>query len=408
MRILVHDYAGHPFQVQLSRLLAGRGHQVLHAYSASISGPKGALESRPGDPSSLELRGLRIRQPLDRYSFVKRRFQEVEYGRHLAEVIGNWRPELILSGNTPVEAQARAFRCGRRQGARCIHWLQDFYGLATHRLLRKRLPVIGEIAGRYYRRLETGIVRRADAVVVITEDFVPLLIEQGVEAGRISVIHNWAPLDEITVEAKDNDWARRHALAASFCFLYAGTLGMKHNPELLLGLAEHFRDRSGVRVVVVSEGAGADFLTEESRSRHLSNLIVLPYQPFGMLSRVLAAGDVLVTILEPEAGVFSVPSKVLTYHCVGRPLLLAVPPDNLAVRLVSDAGSGLVAPPDRPGEFISQAERLFTDPELRQRQGQRARAWAQQQFDIEAIGDRFEILFEQSAGSPIQPEDALT
>ncbi len=28
MKILVHDYAGHPFQVQLSRALAQRGHQV--------------------------------------------------------------------------------------------------------------------------------------------------------------------------------------------------------------------------------------------------------------------------------------------------------------------------------------------------------------------------------------------
>ena len=36
MRILVHDYAGHPFQVQLSRALAQRGHDVLHAYCASL------------------------------------------------------------------------------------------------------------------------------------------------------------------------------------------------------------------------------------------------------------------------------------------------------------------------------------------------------------------------------------
>jgi len=31
MRLLIHDYAGHPFQVQLSRELARRGHSVTHA-----------------------------------------------------------------------------------------------------------------------------------------------------------------------------------------------------------------------------------------------------------------------------------------------------------------------------------------------------------------------------------------
>ena len=35
MKIIVHDYAGHPFQVQLSRRLASRGHEVLHLYCAS-------------------------------------------------------------------------------------------------------------------------------------------------------------------------------------------------------------------------------------------------------------------------------------------------------------------------------------------------------------------------------------
>ncbi len=31
MRILVHDYSGHPFQAQLSRELARRGHDVVHS-----------------------------------------------------------------------------------------------------------------------------------------------------------------------------------------------------------------------------------------------------------------------------------------------------------------------------------------------------------------------------------------
>ena len=30
MRILIHDFAGHPFQMQLSRQLAARGHFVTH------------------------------------------------------------------------------------------------------------------------------------------------------------------------------------------------------------------------------------------------------------------------------------------------------------------------------------------------------------------------------------------
>jgi hypothetical protein len=37
MRILISDYSGHPFQVQLSRELARRGHGVTHSYSTGFS-----------------------------------------------------------------------------------------------------------------------------------------------------------------------------------------------------------------------------------------------------------------------------------------------------------------------------------------------------------------------------------
>ena len=43
MRIIVHDYAGHPFEVQLSRELAARGHDVLHLYCGSTHTPRGDL-----------------------------------------------------------------------------------------------------------------------------------------------------------------------------------------------------------------------------------------------------------------------------------------------------------------------------------------------------------------------------
>ena len=44
MRILVNDYAGHPFQLQLSRSLARDGHTVLHTYFGAYQTPKGRTD----------------------------------------------------------------------------------------------------------------------------------------------------------------------------------------------------------------------------------------------------------------------------------------------------------------------------------------------------------------------------
>ena len=45
LKILIHDYAGHPFQTSLSKELARLGHNVTHAYFAQDEGPKGMMSS---------------------------------------------------------------------------------------------------------------------------------------------------------------------------------------------------------------------------------------------------------------------------------------------------------------------------------------------------------------------------
>ena len=178
--------------------------------------------------------------------------------------------------------------------------------------------------------------------------------------------------------------------------VYAGTLALKHNPDLLLDLAVATRDRSvggrPVRVVVLSQGPGADYLRAQATARDLPNLDVRGFKPFAEMPETMAAADVLVAVLEPDAGVFSVPSKVLAYLCGGRPLLLAVPPENLAARIVAREAAGLVVPPDDGAGFLAHAEALMAQSDLREQMGRNARAYAEAAFPIAAIADRMEAV----------------
>ena len=97
----------------------------------------------------------------------------------------------------------------------------------------------------------------------------------------------------------------------------------------------------------------------------------------------------LLAILEPDAGVFSVPSKVLSYHCAHRPLLLAVPRENLAADIVAREKSGLIVDPNDTAGFIEAAERLINDEELSSNLADNAIRYAHDRFDIEPITDKF-------------------
>ncbi len=145
-------------------------------------------------------------------------------------------------------------------------------------------------------------------------------------------------------------------------------------------------------MVVVSEGRGADWLRRRREEERLSNLRLLPFQPYPELPDVLASGDVLLTLLEADAGAFSVPSKVLSYLCAGRALLAAVPADNLAAEVVRRSGGGVLVEPGDEGDLVANATRLLADTGRREALGRCARRYAEENFDVAGIGDKFEAI----------------
>ncbi len=392
MKIIVHDYAGHPFQVQLSRRLASRGHQVLHLYCASTHTPRGELERRPDDPLGFEIESIALAETIPKNNFVRRYFLERDYAQKLVAACQKYGAEVILSGNTPSIPQQRLARWCQRLGVRLVSWVQDIYGLAAYRLLARKLPVVGHLIGKYFIHLDKSSFRRSDAIVVISEDFTDVLAGWGIDRQRIHTIHNWAPLEGLPLRPRDNDWSRAQGLGPGLRFIYTGTLAMKHNPALLLALARTLQEKSLGELIVVSEGSGVDWLAQQAAAKNVSTLKRLGFQPFEQLPDVLGSADVLVAILESDAGVFCVPSKVLSYLCAGRPVLLAVPKENLVSRIVVEQAAGLGVEPTDIAGFCAAALQLAESPALREKAGRAAHQYAEAHFDIERITDRFERI----------------
>jgi len=352
MRILIHDHSGHPFQIQLSRCLSRRGHDVLHVYNASFPTPRGAMVKQATDKVGFDIIGIELPGGFDKYAYFKRRMQEIQYARSLIKVLDRFNPDTIISSNTPLDSQSLLRKASRSRDINFIFWVQDLYSLAIQRILQKKVPIFGWFVASYYKRLERQLLTQSDQIIIITKDFFSIMDRWNIDRKKIHMIENWAPLEEVSMQPRWNSWARELELADKKCLLYAGTLARKHNPDLLLQVALHFRDKKNVKLVVVSEGPGVDWLKEKKDLLNLENVILLGFQPFERLSEVLGSATVLLAILESEAGAYSVPSKVLTYMCAGRPLLLAVPKENLAARIVSQNKAGLTVSPSDALSFV--------------------------------------------------------
>ncbi len=391
MRIAVHDYAGHPFQFEMSRALARRGHVVRHFFFADDPGPKGDTARRPDDPADFSVAPISIRLAYSKERFVRRLLGDLLYGREAARQIRRFRPDVVISGNTPLDTQRALQRSARRSGSRFVFWVQDFYGLAIERLLAGRWRGAGSAIAAWYRRMETRLLRESDGTVLISPGFAQFL-PPGL--GNVRVIRNWGALDLISPGPRDTAWRERHGLAGKFVFMYTGTLALKHDPNLLLALADAFAGNEEVAIVVVGTGVNADTLRAAQQAAPRENLVLLPLQPAAELPEVLASADVLVALLESDAGAFSVPSKLLNYLCAGRPVLLSAPPQNLSAEVLAESGGGLAVAAGSKAAFVDAANRLFADQAGCAAMGASGRAYAERNFAIDEIARRFELVLE--------------
>jgi glycosyltransferase involved in cell wall biosynthesis len=395
VRVVVHDYSGHPGQAQLSRALAARGHEVTHQYCASYQTGRGAVDRAPGDPDGYTAEALSLGSSFARYSPWLRIKQEIQYGGIAARAIRRADPDVALLSNIPLISLLITSSLLRRARIPFVFWQQDVYSAAIGSAAVARLGRKGRPIGLVAERIERRIARTSAAVVPIDDTFTGPLHGWGVPDSRVHVIPNWAPIVELPVRSKDNAWSRRNGIAGSRVVLYSGTLGLKHDPSLLVEAADSLR---GVAtVVVVSQGLGRSVLEQARSERGLDNLLLLDFQPYQDLPDVMASADVLVALLEPDASKYSVPSKVLSYLCAARPIVAVIPEANSVARIISSADAGVVVRPGDHAGLTAALTGLLDDEADRTLMGKGARRYAEETFDVTAVAARFEQILEQAS-----------
>lgn len=191
----------------------------------------------------------------------------------------------------------------------------------------------------------------------------------GVPADKLLVAHNgFDPERMLPRLGKAQARARLGLPGSARLAVYAGRINRGKGLDQLLALADL---RPETRFLLVgSEGPGA---VEEAAAGR-ANVDVLPWQPAEALAAFLYAADVL---LIPASSAplerfrtCVLPLKTFPYLAAGRPILAPATPDT--AELLKDGDNALLVPPDRPHDAAAALDRIFAEPELAARLGDRA------------------------------------
>lgn len=396
MKIQLHDFSGHPFQVELSRQLAASGHDVEHVFSQQYISGKGHLDRQPHDSRTLSFHGIALSLPFQKYAPLARLRFEYAYGRAWIKHLKANRPDVAIACNLPLISMFMFAMFARRTKLPYVFWHQDIYSYGLADELRRKLPrPMAAIGAGSFERMEAYCARKASHVVAIGEAFRTVYPSWKVSPERVSVVPNWAPLDKVFPVGRTN---RRSSHLfdddTSLRLVYAGTIGRKHNPDLLISLLRGARDNGiDASLAIISEGEAADDLAQTAVVHPELPIRVLPFQPADNLPDVLGSADVLVALLEPDATTFSIPSKVLSYMAAGRPILGLMPDDNPAALDILASGGCVVEPTEVGAKSAtSWLADLADDPDLVREIGIRTRATAEQKFDVAKVGRQFEQI----------------
>lgn len=395
MRIAIHDYAGFPFPFELSSELSKRGHRVLHLFTQASGGPKASFEAR--QTNTLRIVNINT-EGVEKDKLLKRWIQERHYGNLAIKILDRWRPDVLISGNTPLEAQKKILGWAKEHFVPSVFWLHDLLSIAARCILSGFNRALGCIVYYYLSKIEIGALSQADHIVSISDDFMPILNRWNIAPQKISIIPNWGPIEQISVLPRRNWFSARHGLDNRFVLLYSGTLGKKQDLRLIADVAAKLDDVHEVVFVVATDSRGHRLLDRRLSKKVLGNLLKLPLQPSPLYPYLLASSDAALVTLDASAGRYCVPSKLWSVFCAQKPSIVAVDQQNLSARVTRDIRAGIVISPGSADECIAAIKKLNRDQPLRMAMGKKARQYAERHFPISRIADEFEAIIYRVAG----------
>ena len=234
---------------------------------------------------------------------------------------------------------------------------------------------------RCVRKTMAWFQRRADRVIVLSDDMKRHVRRTGIAADKVHCIANWADTGALNPQQQPNSFRLQHGLADRFVVMYSGNLGLTQRLEHVLMAARQLQGLQDVAFVFVGNGVRRNDLEKQTLQLNLTNVQFLDYQPKECLVDSLSAADVHLVPLAPELAGLLMPSKLYGILAVGRSVIAMADPSCELSRIVNGNRIGLVVEPSNAVALADALRWCASHRDQVNAMGQRARRLSVNQFD---------------------------
>lgn len=271
--------------------------------------------------------------------------------------------DAVMAASAPPIAIAKvASWRARLNGVRFIYHKQDIYPEVA---LAAGLMRDGAIVA-VLRHIDARTDRRADRVVVLSNDMGVTLQKRGVDANTIATINNFdpwllepseAPNTNATVVTERNfvsPWQ-------PFTVVFAGNLGRFQNLETVIQAVLHLDRSDSIEVHFFGDGALRTYMEAEVAAHCAQHVHMHGYQSPKTIAEFLQQhADLGLVALSPGVIRAAYPSKTMTYLRHGCPILALVEAESDLARTLISSGAGFQADPQDPVD-VTKAIRYLAE-----------------------------------------------
>ena len=239
-------------------------------------------------------------------------------------------------------------------------------------------------------RLEIEAARNSDHVFTITNALRDILIEEGIEAEKVSVLPNAVDPERFDISDRDKELEAELGYQDKVVIGYIGSFVEYEGLELLLEAVAQLKNELGdtFRLMLVGDGSVHEKLRRMSRFLAIDDIVTFTGRvSYDEVERYYSLIDIVPL---PRLGlrVCELVSPLKPFEAMGTGKVLITSDVAALAEIVDDGKTGLLHRKDDAAHLAEKLKEAITDSELREKLGQQAREWVCETHSWDVISSR--------------------
>lgn len=256
------------------------------------------------------------------------------------------------------------------------------------------------LVSKVWVRLNRFILKQAAEIIVIGRCMQGIILEKGGGGDNLSqkvrMIPVWGDERNIQpVRRDENPFIKKWNLEGKFVVSYSGNMGRAHDMETIMAAAKEMAGNPDIVFVFIGDGYKKKWMKKYAQTANLTNCQFHNYVDRADLRYSISCAHVgLVSLLPGQEGL-SVPSKVFSLLCAGVPAIGIMTPKSEIAAVIKENDCGLVVEPGDVKGLVIAINKLYQQPEIREKKGWQGREAISRKYNLEKSCQKYKSVISE-------------